>query len=111
MWSEQKACFIDNNIGSYANTNCEKILTQDSLLYLFALINDNFPNVSNCEINKDNEDFNYRSTISHNKSSLKRYNSMLDTLKEETWKHNFPMIIEKPTSKNWSMAIKAKLLS
>src|SRR5688500_6233882 len=59
MWSEQKACFIDNNVGSYENTHGEKIMTQDSLLYLFASINDNFSNVSNCELNKENEDFNY----------------------------------------------------
>lgn len=67
MWSEQKACFIDNNINSYENANSEKIMTQDSLLYLFTLINDNFPNVSNCDNNKDNEDVNYCSSISHNK--------------------------------------------
>jgi hypothetical protein len=106
MWSEQKTCFIDNNIGSYSNTNCEKIMTQDSLLYLFALINDNFPSLSNCEINKDNGDINYCSTIFHNKSSLERYNRMLDTLKEEIWKHKFPMIIEKPLQKTGPWPLK-----
>lgn len=99
MWSKQKKSFIDNNIGSYANTDCEKILTQDSLLYLFVLINDNFSNISNFEVNKDYEDFNYCSSISHNKDSFERYNRMLDTLKEELWKHKFPTITEKPLQK------------
>ena len=106
MWSKQKNCFIDNNIGSYANTNCEKILTQDSLLYLFVMINDNFSNLYNCEINKDSEDFNCCSSISHNKSSFERYNKMLDTLKEVLWKHKFPTIIEKPLQKTGPWPLK-----
>jgi hypothetical protein len=106
MWSKQKTCFIDNNIDSNANTNYEKILTQDSLLYLFAVINDNFFNVSNCEMDKDNEDLYYCYSISYNKSSFERYNKMLDTLKAELWKHRFPTIIEKPLQKTGPWLLK-----
>jgi hypothetical protein len=106
MWSKQKTCFIDNNIDSHANTNYEKILTQDSLLYLFAVINDNFSNMPNCEINKDNEDLHYCYSISYNKSSFERYNKMLDTLKAELWKHKFPTIIEKPLQKTGPWLLK-----
>ena len=72
------------------------MVTQDSLLYPFALVNDNFLTDSNLLVTSDDNEFNKLYTLS--KENMLKCNKMLHSVKRKIW-NRFPTITEKPLLK------------
>lgn len=95
LWSDKQECYVDK-IGDNETYYVENMVTQDSLLYPFALVNDNFLTESNLLYNSDATEFNKWCTIS--KENLLKCNKMLHSVKRKIW-NRIPTITEKPLLK------------
>ena len=95
LWCDREECYVDkirNNESYYV----ENMVTQDSLLYPFALVNDNFLTDSNLLVTSDDNEFNKLYTLS--KENMLKCNKMLHSVKRKIW-NRFPTITEKPLLK------------
>lgn len=95
LWSDEEECYVDK-IRDNESYYVENMVTQDSLLYPFALVNDNFLTESNLLENSDDIEFNKFNTIS--KENLLKCEKMLHSVKRKIW-NRFPTITEKPLLK------------
>ncbi len=95
LWSDKEECYVDK-IRDNESYYVENMVTQDSLLYLFALINDNFLTDSNLLVTSDDNEFNKLYIISN--ENLLKCNKMLNSVKRKMW-NRFPTITEKPLLK------------